>query len=548
MSLARAVALLLALASAAVAQGPKSLASRQSRFAIPFHVGNSTGDSAPAEIRLYVRRESDTGPAGAGWQLAQRVSPQQGAFVFEAPGDGLYSFSIRSVDGAGQEHPSGPHTVGLAVMVDTESPVLRLEANSGPGGEVTARWQATDRQLDPQSLVVEYRTDASSPWRRLALPTGEPQPPGTHNSQATWMPGIRQGVVSIRAQVRDRAGNVADTAREVRLAAEAAPNSRDSRPPLPRGNTYNDPSPGRSPVGHFTAGPATGGDPRWNSAGPTAPVAAPRTTYAQADNAADGAIHWKPDASPPAPRPDADDFANRHSRPAGATRALAGSGPPAGFTSNGPPHDRDEWVGEPNPDRALGAWSGAANNTLARRPSSPARRFPESTTPGSRVHDVSVPVYPSTDSGAAMRLPPLSGGASTHRWAGPDQFRRPQVHLTSATQQGSNILIVWEASDTDLPPRPVTLSFSMRADGQRYPIAGDLPNTGRFAWRIDERVPSKIFLHIEVLDRAGNRATGHLAQPVVVDRRAVGLPGGGDAEATSESPSAALKPRVYHFY
>ena len=64
---------------------------------------------------------------------------------------------------------------------------------------------------------------------------------------------------------------------------------------------------------------------------------------------------------------------------------------------------------------------------------------------------------------------------------------------------------------------PISLSFSLSPAGPWNPIATGLENTGHYAWAIDGRTPSRLYLRLEARDEAGNVGTCVSLQPVVLD-------------------------------
>jgi hypothetical protein len=97
----------------------------------------------------------------------------------------------------------------------------------------------------------------------------------------------------------------------------------------------------------------------------------------------------------------------------------------------------------------------------------------------------------------------------------------PEVRLTSARYgQGERLGyldITWEAVDRQLGERPVTLQFAAGTAGPWTTIASGIPNTGRYEWRVDARLPTELYLRLEVRDDAGNVAADQLAQPISSD-------------------------------
>jgi hypothetical protein len=97
----------------------------------------------------------------------------------------------------------------------------------------------------------------------------------------------------------------------------------------------------------------------------------------------------------------------------------------------------------------------------------------------------------------------------------------PVARITTAAygtdEHSGELDIRWDAQDEHLGPRPVTLSFSDRADGRYTTIAAGLPNTGQYFWKFDPRSPRQIYLKLEVRDEAGNIAVDTLADPINVE-------------------------------
>ncbi|MEM7316043.1 MAG: hypothetical protein AAF497_23145 [Planctomycetota bacterium] len=94
----------------------------------------------------------------------------------------------------------------------------------------------------------------------------------------------------------------------------------------------------------------------------------------------------------------------------------------------------------------------------------------------------------------------------------------PVVQISSATfGRGTNqglLQIMWDARDADLSDNPITLLYSSRPEGPWRKLASELPNTGRYDWRADDRTPANVFLQIEATDRAGNVGRHTLTTPI----------------------------------
>jgi hypothetical protein len=104
-------------------------------------------------------------------------------------------------------------------------------------------------------------------------------------------------------------------------------------------------------------------------------------------------------------------------------------------------------------------------------------------------------------------------------WLGVD-LTRPTARITSAevTADGSELVVGWEASDDVLDVRPVTLSYAASPQGPWTPLASGLENTGNYRWRLDSRVPDRVYVRLEVRDEAGNVGAFETAEPVSLDR------------------------------
>ena len=155
----------------------------------------------------------------------------------------------------------GPLQPELRVVVDTVPPQIEFAARSASSGEVLTNWQAVDQNLLATSLKVEYQDGAGQPWKLVAVqPPTEDVLRTNYQGQMSWLPETRSPAINIRAEVRDRAGNLAVVNRRLLLPAATAGN----------------PGPG---------------------ANPSARLADP---FARAGQPSEGAVSWPSDNSLPA--------------------------------------------------------------------------------------------------------------------------------------------------------------------------------------------------------------------------------------------------------
>ena len=168
---------------------------RQPRFRIPYHSDPAELQRLSArEVRLYCSVDR-----GLSWNLSQKVPPATGRFSYDAPTDGEYWFAVRTLDGANQLQPPGSEfNAGLKVVVDTQSPDLMLSLDE-TGGQVRLNWRASDVNLDPATLRLEFRQLGMDNWQQVHV---VPQAAGT----TAWT-APSAGKVTVRGQIQDRAGN-----------------------------------------------------------------------------------------------------------------------------------------------------------------------------------------------------------------------------------------------------------------------------------------------------------------------------------------------------
>ncbi len=121
-------------------------------------------------------------------------------------------------------------------------------------------------------------------------------------------------------------------------------------------------------------------------------------------------------------------------------------------------------------------------------------------------------------SGLSGQLP--RDGDLPEVWIGVD-LTRPSVRITAieAGPEGGEIAVRWESSDALLENRPAALLFSDQPHGPWTPIALGLESNGSFDWRLDNRVPERIYLRLEARDQAGNVGTYETPEPVSINRQ-----------------------------
>ncbi|REK17281.1 MAG: hypothetical protein DWQ37_06665 [Planctomycetota bacterium] len=507
-----------AAAATPAAAAPIVTATRQNAFTIPFRVETPQSPADyPAEVQLHVSTDG-----GATWQLHSRVKPDKSAFVYRAPHDGEYWYSIRTVDKTGVARPEGPLVAQLKVTVDTVAPRLDLSVTRGPAGEIVARWQAVDPNLKPDSFKLEYQTTSSGPWERVAVEAPPSAMRHSTTGEATWWPSAAEGPILVRAEVLDTGGNPA-VSQAVAKPSDATSPVAPSTPQAPLAAS-NDESGWRP---NTTPDPGTRDTTTWPPDRTSlAPLGSP-TEQARSSRPPSSAT--TPHSAPPGFAPD-ETTPRTAARPVSQNNRVGGRpGSPLDFTLL-PAAVRPRMVNSPNFEvdyeiESVGpsgvgkvelwgtrdggrTWSDYATDADNRSP------MPVQVD-GEGIYGFRILVQ----SGSGYGSRPPAQGDMPDLWIGVD-LTKPICRITAheVSPDAAELLIRWEASDDLLNARPVTLLFSSSANGPWTPIASGLENTGSYRWRLDDRVPERILLRLEVRDEAGNVGIDSTENSIALDR------------------------------
>jgi hypothetical protein len=123
-------------------------------------------------------------------------------------------------------------------------------------------------------------------------------------------------------------------------------------------------------------------------------------------------------------------------------------------------------------------------------------------------------------SGVGLGDRPPQVGDQPQVWVEVD-LTKPIVHMGSVEvgrgPEAGRLAISWTATDKNLGPRPMTLSYSEQSGGPWSPIASTVENTGRYIWQMPSGVPYRFHVRVEATDRAGNVGSADTSAPVIVD-------------------------------
>lgn len=493
------------------AEPAKPIHTNHTRFRVNFELPvAAAAKDEPREVELHVSSDR-----GVTWRVAGSAKPTERGILFAAPADGEYWFMPRTKYASGKYLPQGAPAAELKVFVDTTPPVVELEAR-GEQGEVFIRWHVADQHLKVDTFKLEYRlAGASAAWQRVAVDALEnAQDPADLHGETTFILPIREQSTAIvmRAEAVDTAGN--------RTVKEQ---------PLPPREDQNAAPPEMSPSFAQDAGVT--------HAKPAAPAAYPQTS----------APDWPAQESPalvdgaraprqtPADRPARRELVNASFRSGTERlRELPSSGPageaaPADLAP--PPGVQPHLVNKPRFELLYdveatgsagvdqvelwitknggGAWTKYGLDEDCRSPISV-------TVPGEGLYGFRVVV----ETTVGLRSPAPVPGDLPDIWVEVD-VTKPQVRLVSADQghgdEADRLVVCWEASDLHLGGRGIALRWAQSPEGPWNTIASGLENSGRYAWRLDQRVPRQIFLLLEARDEAGNVSSNQFAQPVSLD-------------------------------
>lgn len=469
----------------------------RTKFRIPYRYdANEMARLGAKEIRLYASTDR-----GVRWTQAMVVSPEAGRFDYEAAGDGEYWFAVRTLDSGNRLHPQGQIIdPELKVVVDTTAPTLEIQLRQVEPGRVQLTWTASDPNLNPRELRLEYVQPGQSDWQPVSI---LPQATG----QTSWSVP-KPGVVSVRGTVTDLAGNSGQGQNQVRVEGGIAP-ARPGVPDL------------RQPVAEGAA------------------AGAPEVTARDASNDPLGMADLFPESAAPGRLPV---VAQQRQQPrhtmvnddaASRPDVLSGRYPPADAVPTEMPTagtktrvvgGRKFHIGYKVDD--VGP-SGVSSVELFITEDNGRKWYKYGTDPDNQSpFDVEVPRDGAygfairVRSGAGLAADPPQPGEAPSILVVCDQVG-PQIQMLPP-QQGraenmDKVVIRWKATDENPHEKPISLSFATDLQGPWQPISGWQPNTGSYVWSVGPSVPARIFIRVTARDAAGNLSKAETTEAVVVD-------------------------------
>ena len=489
--------------------------SKSPRFRIPFQFDATELERLGArEVRLFVTRDKNNR-----WEMVESVSPQTGHFTFQAPADGTYAFSIKTIAASGLEYPAGPHQVGLTVIVDSHPPTLELKLEEIEPGRVRLAWRAEDANLDLTTLRLEYSDPDTSDFQPVSIRTEK-------QGQTSWTLG-RAGLVQVRGTVADVAGQTATETAEVTVTIGSpdkteraiigqpvanAPVSTDPLEGLPKLDSRQ--SAGQSVNSRLTSAPA--GSPKVML--PGSPETTPGPTGSASEIPALDSLTPPEVTGSTSPSPAA---ANHGQKISPASPPAKGADPKSGHLVNSTTFRiayELEGVGV----------SGISSVELYITENDGRKWYHYGRDPD-RTSPMEVTVPQDGSYGFSFRVVNGLGLASQP----PQPGDAPEVRVTVdrvapvvsliPTKPGQGmaagrVVIEWTAEDRHLPSQPVSLSYSTQPNGPWQQIDTWQQNTGRYVWTVPESLTERFYICLDVRDEAGNATRVVSDEPYLIDR------------------------------
>jgi hypothetical protein len=473
---------------------------------------------------------------GRTWHEQAVASPDQEAFPFYAPNDGMYWFSVCVVNHQNKREPEDIYRAppSQKILIDTLKPVVRIKSANRQGDDVVVDWEIQEDNPDWGSLKLEYRTPDVSPNQWTMSPVS-PMPIGQTRIK---VPG--GSAVAVRIQLQDLAGNpgLAEThvpaaagSAGVQLAAGTAnPGALPApTPPMapPATSPFDPPRPppptpvhGETQAVTEGSAPATPGSSYQLATAPSPDV----SNRLVASTDANVGVVPASTATAPRPRTALPALQMVNTRQLSIDYEVTKEGPSGiGKVELWMTHDDGKY------------WERFAENPNLKPPMNVEL-------PGEGIYGFRLVLQ----SKAGRNKPPPQSGDLPEMRVELDstppsaQLFRPEPD----PNQADGLILSWSASDRNLAQRPITLQWAEQPGKEWHTIVSDWPNDGRYIWKLTKDIPYLVYLRLTVHDSAGNSATAETPEPVCIDLvkpdgRILGILKGAPAHPTqaAEMPS-----------
>ncbi|MFK7734550.1 MAG: hypothetical protein AB8B50_00890 [Pirellulaceae bacterium] len=515
-------------------------------FKIPFDVDGHKAELS--EVQLWVSTDD-----GKNWQMHGAQAPNKKHFEFRAAAEGLYLFSVQTMDHDGNAFPS--QSPPLRVYVDTSKPMSAVRADVDGEGRLVVEVRVADENLVSSTAILKARTDRDPSWQPIQMGAFNKVGEMLQSRTILDLPPCRE--VGLVFAVRDEANNQGESTYQYTMPRTAAGEKDLKLASTPKGQlnqtiqVLSQPAPDDSKAG-----------PNFENAKAWTP-SSQGSSLANSNMRAPNVAEKKAQRTPPRPT-----ITGQLQGPG----QLASSGSTLSLESSaGDGATRLEELPAPDPTRST-AKRTQAELRVQEPPAEIAQRDSgEGTAVDRAFHcksrafslDYSVEALGGTTLSEIELWGTEDGGRTWEVWGqDPDRqspfdvevgnnglfgFRMVLVGkngLVSNRPKAGDAADVWINVDTDAPSskimravygegpedgmlvidykcsdghlvdRPVALSYSEGLDGPWTSITTGMKNTGIYLWKAGAQVPEQIYLKLEVTDKAGNVGVHRLDVPI----------------------------------
>ncbi|HEV3083335.1 MAG TPA: hypothetical protein VGY66_26355 [Gemmataceae bacterium] len=477
-----------------------------------------------SHLVLYVSSDE-----GKNWHQEAVVPPENDAFLFFAPADGMYWLRVAFVNKQGKQFPEditkGPPSRKL--LIDTLKPMVRIASARREGDEVTVAWEIQEEHPDPSSLKLEYRAVDAPPGQWLPVPASQKL-----IDQARLRPTSASPLL-VRVQFKDLAGNLSYDQKEVPGANGIT--AASFKATTPDAATLSDPPP---PAPILDTLPTVQPAPPPEIKSVVAPGVADRIPGASGASQPPGYSPppvTVPAPVQPAPEPEPKVVARSDApRPPVASPAAPAASPgepahsalPFPKLVNNPEVVLDYQLDKVGPS-GIGSvelwltpddgqtWQRFAEDPDAKALTSGSKYQRTVELPGEGIYGFRLVVKSKAGRG---RPAPVSGNMPDLRVE--VDTTPPEAVLLEPRpdpKRRDALILQWKAKDRNLDDRPITLEYADQLDGKWEKIATDLANMPEgYSWQVP---PGKVsvYLRLRVRDRAGNEGIAVTSEPQLVD-------------------------------
>jgi hypothetical protein len=176
---------------------------KSTRVSLDYQVTND-GPSGIGSVELYLTRDD-----GRNWQRYTTNPTLRPPMIVNLPGEGVYGLRIlvKSGAGLGKRPPQPGDLPQMRIEVDTTPPLVKMlypQMDPNRRDTLLLAWTASDRNLAPSPITLQYAERARGPWNTIASDLA-------NTGRYTWQlsPAVPYKVY-LRVTAQDTAGNIGE--------------------------------------------------------------------------------------------------------------------------------------------------------------------------------------------------------------------------------------------------------------------------------------------------------------------------------------------------